>query len=171
LATRGAGGLANGGNHLCTGQPHQRQRPPLRRVAPASGGDHLCNGQPQPAEATTSAPVAYRRRRPPQRMQKGPRPRPPAGVRTRPSKNVVVTSTTYDILYNPSGRRQNSVAGGKGDATGAADLHTTRPSPVRWMDSHAPLDGGRQHWRRHQSHPGQGARHAAADGLQPAGPV
>jgi hypothetical protein len=50
------------------------------------------------------------------------------------------------------------------DATGAADLRTARPSPVRWTDSHTPLDGGRQRWKRHQSHPGQGARHAAADG-------
>jgi hypothetical protein len=138
---------------------------------PASGGDHLCNGQPPPAEAATSAPVAYRQRRTPQRVQKGPRPRPPAGVRTRPSKNVVATSTVYDILYNPLGRRRNSVVGGAGDATGAADLRTARPSPVRWIDSHAPLDSGRQRWRRHQSHPGQGARHAVADGLQLVGPA
>jgi hypothetical protein len=109
---------------------------------PTSRGDHLCNGQPPPAEATTSAPVAYRRWWTPQCVQKGPRPRPPVGVRTRPSKNVAATSTAYDVLYNPLGRRRNSVAGGAGDATGAMDLRTVRPSPVRWTDSHAPLDGG-----------------------------
>jgi hypothetical protein len=71
-----------------------------------------------PAEATTSAPGsltsgnghlradgllatasttarALRRR--------GPHPCPPAGVRTRPSKNVAATSMAYDVLYNPSG--------------------------------------------------------------------
>jgi hypothetical protein len=53
--------------------------------------------------AATSALVAYRRRRTPQRVQKGPRPRPPTGVRTRPSKNVAATSTAYDVLYNPPG--------------------------------------------------------------------
>jgi hypothetical protein len=36
-------------------------------------------------------------------MQRGPRPRPPMGVRTRPSKNAVATSTVYDVLYDPPG--------------------------------------------------------------------
>jgi hypothetical protein len=74
-----------------------------------SDSDHLCNGQPLSAEATTSAlttaatsaPVAYRQRRTPHRVQKGPRPRPPAVVRKRPSKNVAATSTVYNVLYNP----------------------------------------------------------------------
>jgi hypothetical protein len=78
----------------------------------ASGGDHLyTDGSPaaattsapsgSPAEATTSTPMACQRRQPPQRWaaspvvattsacvpwRGGPRPRPPTGVRTRPSK-------------------------------------------------------------------------------------
>jgi hypothetical protein len=51
-------------------------------------------------------------------------------------------------------------------ATDAADLRTARPSPVRWTNSRVPLGGGRRHWRRRQSHPSQGARHAAADGAR-----
>jgi hypothetical protein len=46
--------LASGGDHLCTGQPHQRRRPPLHRRL-ASGGDHLCTDG-SPAVAITSAP-------------------------------------------------------------------------------------------------------------------
>jgi hypothetical protein len=63
-----------------------------------SGGDHLST-----KTATTSAPVAYRRRRPPERVQKGPRPRPPMAVRTRPSKNTTATSVACDVLYDPLG--------------------------------------------------------------------
>jgi hypothetical protein len=96
--------LASGGGYLCTdGSPavatsaptarqrrrlpqlraaRQQRQPPLHRAtSPAeattsapgsltSGGDHLCVG-------TTSACAPWRR---------GPRPRPPTGVRTRPSK-------------------------------------------------------------------------------------
>jgi hypothetical protein len=47
-------------------------------------------------------------------------------------------------------------------ATEAVDLRTARLSLVRWTNSCAPLGGG----RRHQSHPSQGARHAAADGAR-----
>jgi hypothetical protein len=36
-------------------------------------------------------------------VQKGPHPRPPTGVRTRPSKNAAATSAAYDVLYNPLG--------------------------------------------------------------------
>jgi hypothetical protein len=40
-------------------------------------------------------------------------------------------------LVRPPGRCRNSAAGGEGDAMDVADLRTARPSPVRWMDSHA----------------------------------
>jgi hypothetical protein len=66
----------------------------------ASGGDHLCTDG-SPAAATTFAPVACRRRRPPQRVRRGPHPCPPTGMRTRPSKNAAATSTAYDVLYAP----------------------------------------------------------------------
>jgi hypothetical protein len=87
LSPRGLGTL-HGGGHLCTGKPHQRRRPPLHRRL-ASGDGHLCTGQPHqrrqphlrrvasPAVATTSSCTPWRR---------GPRPHPPTGVRTRPSK-------------------------------------------------------------------------------------
>jgi hypothetical protein len=91
--------LASGGDHLCT------DGSPAAAATSASSGS--------PAEATTSAPIARQRRQPPllqatcQRRQpplrrasspaaattsacvpwqRGPRPRPPTGVRTRPSK-------------------------------------------------------------------------------------
>jgi hypothetical protein len=146
LAAGDTGGLASGGNHLCTGQPHQRQRPPLRRATPASGGDHLCNGQPPPVEATTStpasggdhlcngqpppaeaatsAPMAYRRRRTPQRVQKGPRPPSFCGGEDKTIQERDRHLHGVRRFVQPLGRRRNSVAGGAGDATGATDLHT-----------------------------------------------
>jgi hypothetical protein len=54
-------------------------------------------------------------------------------------------------LVRPPGRRRSCAAGGAGGTTGAADLRTARPSPVRETGSHTPLGGRRQHWRRHQS--------------------
>jgi hypothetical protein len=71
---------------------------------------------------------------------------------------VVATSTAYDVLYDPSnddGAAWPTVAGGTGGATGAADLCTARPSPVRWTGSHAPFGSGRRRWRRHRSHQSQ----------------
>jgi hypothetical protein len=69
---------------------------------PACGSGHLStNGSP--ATAATFAPVACRQGRPSQRVRRGPRPRPPMGVRTRPSKNASATSMAYDVLYDPSG--------------------------------------------------------------------
>jgi hypothetical protein len=114
----------------------------------ASGGDHFCIGG-LPAVATTSACAPWRG---------GPRPRPPTGVTTRPSKHAAATSTAYDVLYNPLGSVRAMwpvVAGGAGGAVGAADLRTTRPSPMRWTGSHALLGGGRRRWRRHRSHQSQ----------------
>jgi hypothetical protein len=76
----------------------QRRQPPLQRAASLAAATTSA-----PTTAATSAPVAYRRWRPPQRVQKGPRPRPPTGVRTRPSKNATATSTACDVLYDPLG--------------------------------------------------------------------
>jgi hypothetical protein len=59
----------------------------------ASGGDHLCTSG-SPAVATTSACAPW---------QGGPRPRPPTGVTTRPSKHATATPTTYDVSYDPPG--------------------------------------------------------------------
>jgi hypothetical protein len=51
-----------------------------------SGSDPLCaDGLPATAATTARAP-----------WQRGPRPCPPTGVRTKPSKNVAATSTVYD---------------------------------------------------------------------------
>jgi hypothetical protein len=76
----------------------QRRQPPLQRAASPAAVTTSA-----PTTAATFAPVAYRRRRPPQRMQKGPRPRPPMEVRTRPSKNATATSAACDVLYDPLG--------------------------------------------------------------------
>jgi hypothetical protein len=80
------------------------------------------------------------------------------GVRTRPSKNAAPTHTVYDVLYDlpvrlvpqekpwvwpTRARRDRHPCGGR--------AATHRPS------------GRRRRRRRHQSRPGQGARHAAAD--------
>jgi hypothetical protein len=107
--------------------------------------DHLCTGG----------------RRLPQHARRGPRSHPPAGVRTRPSKNAVAAFAAYDVLYDPTVRP------------------AAREKPWMWRTcarrDRRPCDGRtttprpssrRQHRRRHQSHPGQGARHAAADGAR-----
>jgi hypothetical protein len=81
----GAGGLANGGNNLCSGQPHQRRRPPQhRRQQPP-----LHRRPPPPRTKRSSLPPSY-------------------GVRTRPSKNAATTSAAYDALYDPLGQRRSS---------------------------------------------------------------
>jgi hypothetical protein len=82
-----------------------------------------------------------------------------AGVRTRPSKNAAPTRTAYDVLYDLPVRlvsqekswmwptcawRDRSPCGGR--------AATLRPS-------------GRRRCRRHQSCPGRGARHAAANSV------
>jgi hypothetical protein len=64
------------------------------------GSGCLCT-KGSPATVATFAPVACWQRRPPQCVRRGPRPRPPTGVRTRPSKNVATTSMAYNILYDP----------------------------------------------------------------------
>jgi hypothetical protein len=81
-----------------------------------------------------------------------------ARVRTRPSKNVAAAPAAHDVLYDPPvrpaarekpwvwpthARRDRRPCGGR----------TATPSP----------SSRRQHRRRHQSNPGRGARHAAAD--------
>jgi hypothetical protein len=73
-------------------------------------------------------------------------------------KRATAISMAYDVLYDPPGgvgAAWLAVSGGAGSATGAADLRTVRPSPVWWTGSRAPLGGGRQRWRRHQSRQSQ----------------
>jgi hypothetical protein len=106
-------------------------------ISPTRGSDHLCTS----AHEEVFAPVLT------------------TGVRSRPSKNTAATPAAYDVLYDlpvrpvarekpwmwPTHARCNCCpCGGQ-----AAMLH---PS------------GRRQRLRRHQSHPGRGARHVAADG-------
>jgi hypothetical protein len=83
------GSLTSGGDHLYSERP-------------ASRGGHLCTDG-SPATVATFAPVACRQRWSPQRVRRGPRPRPSMGVRTRPSQNAAATSTVYDVLYDPPG--------------------------------------------------------------------
>jgi hypothetical protein len=126
----GIDGLTSGGNHLCSGEPHQRRRPPQhRRQRPPA---HQCRTSewrpPQRARKEVLAPVLT------------------AGVSTRPSKNAAAAPTAYDVLYDPPGRsttrekpwvwptyarRDRRPCGGR--------IATLRPS------------GRRQRQRRHQS--------------------
>jgi hypothetical protein len=131
--TSAAGSLTSGGDHLST-----------------DDSDHLCTGGlPATAAASTrvkrsSLPSSYESED--KTIQE--RGRHPHGVRR---------------LVRPPGRRRNSAASGAGDAMDVVNLHMARPSPVRWTDSHAPISGRRHRRRQRQSHPSQGARHAAAD--------
>jgi hypothetical protein len=82
-----------------------------------------------------------------------------AGVRTRPSKNADAAPAAYDVLYNPLVRPAAWEKSWMWPTCARCDRRscggrTTTPRP----------SSRRQHRRRHQSHPGQGARHAAADG-------
>jgi hypothetical protein len=63
--------------------------------SPTSGGDHLSTDD--------SEHLCTGGRRLPQRARRGPRSRPPMGVRTRPSKNVAATSMACDVLSSPPG--------------------------------------------------------------------
>jgi hypothetical protein len=130
----GAGGLASGGNHLST-----------------DDSGHLCTGG-LPATAATS--LRAKRSSPPSSYGGEDKTIQERGGHLRGVRRLV----------RPPRRRQSSASGCAGNATDAADLRTARSSPVRWTNSRAPLGGGRQRWRRRQSHPSQGARHAAADG-------
>jgi hypothetical protein len=82
-----------------------------------------------------------------------------AGLRTRPSKNAAATATMYDVLYDPS---VWPVAREK-PWMWPTRARRDRPSCGGWTATPRP-SGRRQRRRRHQSHPGRGARHAAADG-------
>jgi hypothetical protein len=138
----GAGSLASGGNHLCSGQPHQRRRPPQhRRQQPRPLRWLTGDGGRLTAHEEVLAPALLR------------------------SKDKTIEERSCHRrgvrrLVQPLGRRQSSAAGCVGNAMDAADLRTARPSPVWWTNSRAPFGSG----RRRQSHPSQGARHAAADG-------
>jgi hypothetical protein len=97
-----------------------------------SGGDHFCTDG-SPAAVATSAHTK--------------RSSPPSSYG---GEDKTIQERGHHLhgvrrLVRPPERRQSSVAGGVGDATGAADLCTTRPSPVRWTDNRALLGGGRQH--------------------------
>ena len=83
-----------------------------------------------PAEATTSAMGSLTSgddhpstddsghlytsgRRLPHQARRGPRSRPPAGVRTRPSKSATVTPAAHDVLYDPPVRPMTNFKNGK----------------------------------------------------------
>jgi hypothetical protein len=116
-----------------------------------SGGNHLSTDD--------SSHLCTGGRWLPQHARRGPRSRPPAGVRTRPSKDAAAAPMAYDVLYDPPvwpaaqekpwmwwtyARRDRRPCGGR--------TATPRPSSRR------------QRRRQHQSHLGRGARHAAVDG-------
>jgi hypothetical protein len=118
-----------------------------------SGGDHLSTND--------SGHLCTGGRWLPQHVRRGPRSRPPTGVRTRPSKNAVAAPVAYDVLYDPAVRpaaREKTwmwrTCARRGRRPCGGRIAMPRPSSRR------------QSQRRHQSHPGQGARHAVADGVR-----
>jgi hypothetical protein len=132
-----------------SGQPHQRRRPPLLRAARlrkrlplhqrlASDGGHLCPGG---LLATASTTVRTKRSSPPSSYR--------GEDKTIQERGHHLHGVQH--LVRPPGQCRSSATGGAGDVAEVADLRTTRPSPVRWMDSHTPLSGERQRRRRHQS--------------------
>jgi hypothetical protein len=136
--TGGTDGLASGGNHLCSGQPHQWrrphqphqwQRPPLHRWAAAT-----------PARTKRSSlPSSLR-----EWGQDHPRTSPPPwGYDVLYDLPVRPMAREKPWMWPTRARRDRHPCGGR--------AATLRPS------------GRRQRRRRHQSHPGRGARHAAAD--------
>jgi hypothetical protein len=131
--TSAAGSLTSGGDHLST-----------------DDSDHLCTGG---LPATTAASAREERSSPPSSY----------GGEDKTIQERDCHLRGVRRLLRPPGRRRSSAAGCAGNATDAADLRMARSSPVRWTDSRAPLGGGRRRCRRHQSHPSQGARHAATD--------
>jgi hypothetical protein len=82
-----------------------------------------------------------------------------AGVRTRPSKNADAAPAAYDVLYDPPVR---PTAREKSWMCSTRARRDHRPCGGRTATPHP--SGRRQRQRRHQSRPGRGARHAAADG-------
>jgi hypothetical protein len=137
------GSLTSGGDHLYSERPASRggHLCSLHRRLTSDGG-HLCTGGLQ-ATAVTSARA--KRSSPPSSYGGEDKTIPECGRHLHGVRRLV----------RPPGRRRSSAAGGAGDATDVADLRTARPSPVRWTDNHAPLGGGRQRWRRHQSQQSQ----------------
>jgi hypothetical protein len=81
------------------------------------------------------------------------------GVRTRPSKNAAAAPMARDVLYDPPVR---SPAREKPWMWRTCAWRDRRPCGERTSTPRP--SGRRQCRRRHQSHPGRGARHAAADG-------
>jgi hypothetical protein len=81
-----------------------------------------------------------------------------AGVRTRPSKNAIAAPVAYDVLYDLPVR---PVARGKPWMWPTRARRDRRPCGGRAATLRP--SGRRQHQRRHQSHPGRGAKHEAAD--------
>jgi hypothetical protein len=135
------GSLTDGARPPLLRAAHQRRRPPLHRRL-ASNVGHLCTGG-LPATAATSA------------CAKRSSPLSSYGGEDKTIQERGRHLHGVRRLVRPPGRRRSSAAGGAGDTTDVADLRTARPSPVRWTDSHARLGGGRQCWRRHQSHRSQ----------------
>jgi hypothetical protein len=134
----GTDGLANGATtsavgSLTSGGDH---------ISPTSGSDHLCTDG----------------RRLPQHERRGPRSRPHCRSEDKTIQERRRRPRGVRRLVRPPG-----TAGGTGEAVDVADPRTARPSPVQWMDSHTHPSFRRQRRRRHQSHPGRGARHAVVD--------
>jgi hypothetical protein len=97
--------------------PSPAEATTFARGSLTSGGDHLCTGG----------------RRLPQHARRGPRSRPHYGSEDKTLQERHRRPHGVRRLVRPPG-----AAGGAGEAMDVADPRTARPSPVRWMGSHAP---------------------------------
>jgi hypothetical protein len=114
-AAGGTDSPASGGNHLCSGEPHQRRRPPQHQR------------QRPPARQYPTG-----ERRPHQRARRGLRSRPHYGSEDKTIQERRRRPRGVRRLVQPPG-----ATGGAGEAVDMANPHTARPSPVRWTGSHA----------------------------------
>jgi hypothetical protein len=143
--------------HLPTGGDNRSLKPKSWKLAPDSptnGGDHLCiDGSP--AAATTSAPMGSSCTSAHEEVFA---PVLTTGVRTRPSKNAAPTRKVYDVLYDLPVRLEPREKPWMWPTRAWCDR-----CPCSGRATTLYPSGRRQHRRRHQSRPGRGARHAAAD--------
>jgi hypothetical protein len=182
--------LAGGSDHLCDNSPAVETtsaRAPLRRGPrprlPTGGGNEAIKAKElearrqvvlavSPVEATTSA--AGNLTSGGDHLRTGGLPATAAAPATHVEVLAPALLQSEDKTIQERGRHLRGVRrlvrppgmASEQCAMDATNLRTTRPSPVRWTNNRTPLGGGRRHWKRRQSHPGQGARHAAADGAR-----
>jgi hypothetical protein len=98
-----------------------------------SSGDHLITDDSGHLSTDDSGHLCIGGRRLPHHMRRGPRSCPHCGSEDKTIQERGPRPRSVRRLVRPPG-----ATAGAGEAVDAADLRTTRPSPVRWTGSHAP---------------------------------